>query len=235
MSKSIIYTRHNSKTLGFWNGVLDMLPLSIAVIPWGILAGSAAVNAGLSLMQAVGMSAFVFAGAAQLVSLSMLNTGASVISIIVTIFFLTSQHFIYALHLREDTKKFPLYKRLSVGFLLTDELYATAMLNQQRPYRYLLGAGLSFYLCWVGFSLAGIYLAHMAPNLDALHLEFSIVAIFLVMAILLMRNRLAMAGMCVSAVMAVIFTWLQLEAAILLAGLCGMCIAAILDVRGQKP
>ncbi len=53
-----------------------MLPLSVAVIPWGILAGSAAINAGLSVMQAVGMSALVFAGAAQLVSLSMLMTGA---------------------------------------------------------------------------------------------------------------------------------------------------------------
>ena len=64
-----------------------MLPLSVAVIPWGILAGSAAINAGLSVMQAVGMSALVFAGAAQLVSLSMLMTGASLLSILITVFF----------------------------------------------------------------------------------------------------------------------------------------------------
>ena len=50
--------------LGFWRGVRDMLPLSVAVIPWGILAGSAAVNAGLSTLQAAGMSVLVFAGAA---------------------------------------------------------------------------------------------------------------------------------------------------------------------------
>ncbi|MDN5557783.1 MAG: branched-chain amino acid ABC transporter permease, partial [Acinetobacter sp.] len=30
------------KSLGFFRGVQDMLPLSVAVIPWGILAGSAA-------------------------------------------------------------------------------------------------------------------------------------------------------------------------------------------------
>lgn len=220
--------------LGFRRGVLDMLPLSLAVIPWGILAGSAAVNAGLSLMQAVGMSALVFAGAAQLVSLSMLSAGASAFSIIVTIFFLTSQHFIYALHLRGDASGLSLAQRLSVGFLLTDELYATAMLNQERPYRYLLGAGLSFYLCWVGFSVVGIWLAKIIPNLAALHLEFSIVAIFLVMAVLLMKNRLAIAGMCVSAIMAAVLTWMKLEAAILLAGLCGMLVSALLDRLGES-
>jgi predicted branched-subunit amino acid permease len=76
-----------TKSLGFFRGVQDMLPLSVAVIPWGILAGSAAINAGLSVMQAVGMSALVFAGAAQLVSLSMLMTGASLLSILITVFF----------------------------------------------------------------------------------------------------------------------------------------------------
>lgn len=75
------------KSLGFFRGVQDMLPLSVAVILWGILAGSAAINAGLSVMQAVGMSALVFAGTAQLVSLSMLMTGASLLSILITVFF----------------------------------------------------------------------------------------------------------------------------------------------------
>ena len=147
MNKNAVQNQ-TMQTLGFRQGVLDMLPLSIAVIPWGILAGSTAIQAGLSLMQAIGMSALVFAGAAQLVSLSMLNAGVSAAVIVITIFFMTSQHYIYALHLRKDASALPLPQRLLFGFLLTDELYATAMLKQQRPYRYLLGAGLSFYLSW---------------------------------------------------------------------------------------
>jgi predicted branched-subunit amino acid permease len=46
----------------------------IAVIPWGILAGSMAVNAGLSFAKAFAMSALVL-GAAQLVSLSLVMEG----------------------------------------------------------------------------------------------------------------------------------------------------------------
>lgn len=206
-----------------------MLPLSVAVIPWGILAGSAAINAGLSVMQAVGMSALVFAGAAQLVSLSMLMTGASLLSILITVFFLTSQHFIYALSLREEVKPWSLKRRLSIGFLLTDELYATAMLKNKPSYAYMLGAGLSFYLSWVGFSVIGIGLANTVPDLSNLHLEFSIVVVFLVMAIMLIQSRAAIYGGVSSAVTVLIFSWLGIESAILLAGFSGMAIAAMFD------
>ncbi|OTG83426.1 branched-chain amino acid ABC transporter permease [Acinetobacter sp. ANC 5054] len=224
------------KPMGFWKGVVDMLPLSLAVIPWGILAGSVAINAGLSVMQAFGMSALVFAGAAQLVSLSMLTAGASIFSIILTIFFLTSQHFIYALQLRHNAIQLPLVKRILLGFLLTDELYATAMLYEHRfSYRYLIGAGFSFYLCWVGFSVVGIYLARIVPDLSAFHLEFSIVVIFIVMAILVIKETLAIFGMLISALLAVVFSWFKFDAAILAAGMIGMAVTAMLDIkRGQS-
>lgn len=75
------------KSLSFSQGVIDMMPLSISVLPWGILAGSVAIQAGLSVSQAIAMSAIVFAGAAQLVSLGMVMSGASAITIFFTIFF----------------------------------------------------------------------------------------------------------------------------------------------------
>lgn len=108
----------------FLRGAMDILPLSISVIPWAILAGSMAIHAGLSFYKALAMSGIVFAGAAQLVSLSMVIEGASTFTIYVTIFFLTAQHFIYALTLRNDISALSLSKRLSLGFLLTDELFA---------------------------------------------------------------------------------------------------------------
>ena len=212
------------KSLGFFRGVQDMLPLSVAVIAWGILASSAAINAGLSVMQAVGMSALVFAGAAQLVSLSMLMTGASLLSILITVFFLTSQHFIYALSLREEVKPWSLKRRLSIGFLLTDELYATAMLKEKPSYAYMLGAGFSFYVSWVLFSLMGIL-----PDLSTLHLEFSIVVVFLVMAVMLIQNKAAIYGVVSSSIMVLILSWLEIGSAILLAGFSGMWVAALFD------
>lgn len=47
-------------------GVRDVAPLLLGIAPFGLVAGVAAMNAGLTLEQAVGMSIIVFAGAAQL-------------------------------------------------------------------------------------------------------------------------------------------------------------------------
>ena len=60
--------------------------------------------------------------------------------------FVTAQHFLYALRLRERIAPLPLRWRLTTGFLLTDELFA--LIGEQAPARfdrwYALGAGLTF-------------------------------------------------------------------------------------------
>ena len=96
LSQQQLRARAYHKSQDFIQGAIDIVPLSIAVLPWGILAGSVAIDAGLSIPQAVAMSAIVFAGAAQLVSLGMWSADATVLTIAITVFFLTSQHFIYA-------------------------------------------------------------------------------------------------------------------------------------------
>lgn len=68
---------HRSTYLNFSYGVRDMLPLSLAVIPWALMAGALAIQAGLTVLQAIAMSVFIFAGAAQIMSLTMLMAGAS--------------------------------------------------------------------------------------------------------------------------------------------------------------
>lgn len=62
------------------------MPLCLAVVPWGILAGSMALQNGLTPAQGLGMSAIVFAGAAQLVAMGMIKGGAGLLAILLSIF-----------------------------------------------------------------------------------------------------------------------------------------------------
>lgn len=61
----------------FLRGTLAVMPLTLAVIPWGILAGSLALETGLSALESQAMSLFVFAGSAQLVALGMIKAGSA--------------------------------------------------------------------------------------------------------------------------------------------------------------
>lgn len=108
----------------FLHGAIAILPLSLAVAPWGLLAGSMAIEANLSAWEGQGLSAIVFAGAAQLVAIGMLKGGANLLSILLTTLLLTSQHLLYGLSMRPLLSRQPLRWRLGLGFLLTDEFFA---------------------------------------------------------------------------------------------------------------
>ena len=103
------------------------------------------------------------------------------------------------------------------------------MLKEKPSYAYMLGAGFSFYVSWVLFSLMGILLANKVPDLSTLHLEFSIVVVFLVMAVMLIQNKAAIYGVVSSSIMVLILSWFELGSAILLAGFSGMWVAAFFD------
>lgn len=232
---SVIETDIYFNRKAFLQGVIDILPLSIAVLPWGVLAGSMAVNAGLSFAQAFSMSAVVFAGAAQLVSLGLVMSGASIFTIIITIFFLTSQHLIYALNFRKDVQHFSMQQRLLIGFLLTDELFAVGIgENKQRSFAYLFGAGLCFYLAWCLFSLMGIVLAQAIPNLERLHLDFSIVAVFILIIVPMIKNHAGLMGVFSTLISACLFKYCQFEGGLVLSGIFGMFVAMSVAHRKES-
>lgn len=208
-------------------GILKVLPLCIAVIPWGILAGSMAVHTGLAPVQAMLMSTVIFAGAAQLLSLSLLGVGASALTVVISVFFITAQHYLYALTLRPHVQQKKSKIRLLIGFLLTDELFAACVGRQQLSTPFMLSAGLMFYLVWNLSSLAGVVLAASVPNLTAYHLEFSIVATFIAIVVPLIRNYAALLGVVVSVLLSVILHACQWQGGIVIAGIVGMFSAML--------
>jgi 4-azaleucine resistance transporter AzlC len=171
-------------TYQMWRGTVAMMPLSIAVIPWGLLAGSYAVESGLLAIEAQALSAILFAGAAQLVAIGMLKSGAGLLTMLVTTFFITSRHLLYSVAMRDTLSPLPLRWRLGLGFLLTDELFALIGHKPKEFNRhYALGAGLSFYLIWNLATLVGIIGGSYIPNLDSLGLDFAIVATFIALVV----------------------------------------------------
>lgn len=219
----------------FFKGTIAMLPLSIAVIPWGILAGSMAIHAGLPWSKALAMSVVVFAGAAQLLSLGLVMAGASTLSILFSVYFLTTQHLIYALTLRNDIVKQVWYIRVAQGFLLTDEQFALSASQQQRSIAYLLGAGLCFYLFWVIFSAVGIVFASVIPNFQQYPLDFSVIAIFIPMILALTNNLTTLLAVLITSITAFMFKALHIDSGLLIAAALGMASAVCLEyLQGKK-
>ena len=226
--------RTHSRWHAWFQGALAVMPLSIAVIPWGILAGSLALDAGLSPLESQAMSAIVFAGAAQLVAVGMIKAGLGLGSILITTLLITSRHFLYSMAMRPDISPLPLRWRLILGFLLTDELFAIMAKNKSPDHAskildpwFALGVGLSFYLIWNIASLAGILLGHNIPNLDSWGLDFAIAATFIAIVTPQINRPSIMLCVLVSLVTSIVCELFQVPSGLLIAALLGMSIGTL--------
>jgi predicted branched-subunit amino acid permease len=79
-------TLNNGIKVSIRKGVVDMLPLSLAVLPWGILFGSIAVQRGFSWIEAQMFSAIIFGGAVQIVTVELIADNASLLTVLFTAF-----------------------------------------------------------------------------------------------------------------------------------------------------
>jgi 4-azaleucine resistance transporter AzlC len=208
----------------FARGAIAVIPLSLACAPWGLLAGSMAIDAQFTPVQAQGLSAIVFAGAAQLVAIGMVKSGASLISIVLTTLLLTSQHLLYGMHMRPTLSALNTRWRMSLGFLLTDEFFALVSQYDRQTFNrwYALGVGLTFYIAWNLFTLAGIVLGKSIPGLDQLGLEFSIAATFIALITPVVRDVPTVVCVAVSLLCSVWLSFLHWESAVVVSGVLGM-------------
>ncbi|VXC62733.1 Branched-chain amino acid ABC transporter permease [Enterobacterales bacterium 8AC] len=216
-------------------GAVAILPLCLAVLPWGILAGSMAIQSGLTGAEGLGMSAIVFAGASQLVAMGMIKGGAGLLAILVTTFFVTAQHFLYGLRLRECIAPLPLRWRILLAFLLTDELFA--LTGNHSPARfnrwYALGAGLAFYLCWFFATLLGVVAASSVSNLDSYGLDFSIAATFIAIVVPMIRNLPVLACVLTALVLSIGLHHYQVPGALIITTVAAMLVG-LLCSRGHR-
>jgi len=219
-------------------GASDMLPLSFAVLPWGILFGSLAVQRGFDWLEAQLFSGIVFGGAVQIVTVELMANNASLFTVLFSAFVISSRHFLYGLALRERLSIKPLRWRLGLGFLLTDELFALS--GDRRAYRnrfrlyYALGAGGSFYLAWNLWTFIGIFAGTSLPDLTQLGLDFAIAATFIALVLPGIKTVASFSAAVVAGVASVTFTLWEFDLSLVCAALLAMCVGFLIQkIRGQ--
>ena len=67
----------NNKLKTLVKGIIDVSPLMIPVVPFGIIYGVIGMELGLSPYMTFGMSIIIFGGASQIVLLQLFSGGAS--------------------------------------------------------------------------------------------------------------------------------------------------------------
>lgn len=94
----------------FASGARAIVPVLLALLPFGLAFGAAAAGNGFSAFEALAMSVFVAAGAAQLAAVQLIAAGASVAVVVLTVLVINLRLTLYSASLA------PHFQRLPVGW-----------------------------------------------------------------------------------------------------------------------
>jgi predicted branched-subunit amino acid permease len=101
-------------------------------VGFGVVFGLAARNAGYSPIEAVAMSVFAFAGAAQFAAVGYVSAGLPWLPIVILTFALNARHLLYSASLAPRLRDVPFVQRAAMAHVLTDEAFALAAAHFHR-------------------------------------------------------------------------------------------------------
>jgi predicted branched-subunit amino acid permease len=108
-------------------GMRDCSPFILIVIPFSILFGVVARDAGLDILQVVAMSAIVIAGSAQFTALSLLQEGAPVIVVILASLAVNLRMAMYSAALVPHLGAAPFGLRALIAYVMVDQTFAVSV------------------------------------------------------------------------------------------------------------
>ena len=175
------------RSAAFGNGMRAFAPLVIAVIPFGLVFGIVAAGSDVGPWLGGATSVVIFAGAAQLATLELIDAGAVGAVVIATALVVNARHLMYSAALAPGFREFPATARFFLPYLLTDQAFAISVVQFDRSedpvYRrwYFAGAGLSLWAIWQVVTIVGIVVGAQVPA--SWSLEFAIPLMFLVLLV----------------------------------------------------
>lgn len=190
------------------DGVRAFAPLLIAVVPFGLVFGIVAAGSDAGPWLGGATSFIIFAGAAQLATLQLIDAGAAGAVVIATALVINARHLMYSAALAPAFREFPRRAQIALPYLLTDQAFAISIVRfgevDDPTYRrwFFIGAGMSLWVPWQIFTIAGIVLGAQVPA--SWSLDFAIPLMFVILLVPTIKGRPELIAAVVGATVAVV-------------------------------
>jgi 4-azaleucine resistance transporter AzlC len=168
----------------------DAMPIMLAYFPIAVTFGVICTGNGIPWFIAFLISAWVYAGGAQFMLVSLALAGTSPISTILTVLLVNLRHVLYGTTLGPAFAKWPEAKKWVAAFGLTDEVFAVTssrVLQEPPSPGYQIVFAFSCYGSWLAGTAVGAIVGRAVPTAIADVLGFALPALFL--ALLLLGQR----------------------------------------------
>lgn len=224
----------------FWQGVRDGVPFLLVLVPFGLVFGVAATEAGLNLAEVMGFSVLVIAGAAQFVALQMMIDNAPVLIVLAASLAVNLRMAMYSAALAPHLGQVAWWKRAVAAYVLTDQSFAVSTLRFDNTPGMSRGTKLAYYfgtaapvcLPWYVATWAGAVLGASVP--PGLPIDFAVPITFLALIMPMLRSapHVVAAGVSVSAALG--FAGMPYNTGLLVAAALAMVSGAAVEAWLQR-
>ncbi len=226
-----------SRREDFRAGLTVTTPVLIGVVPFGLVAGAAAVGAGLSVLQAAALSVVVFAGASQLAMIELLGQDGALLVVVGTALIINSRLVMYsaslAPHFVEEDSRW----RGLMAYILTDQAFALAVTRYAeglegvtRRRWYFLGTAAPLWAVWQVCTVIGAVAGARVPAW--LPLRFAVPLTFLALLVpAAVQNRATATAAIVGGSVATAGITFPFNLGLLAGALAGVAVGTLVAVR----
>ena len=222
----------------FLKGIIDVSPLMIPVVPFGLIFGVLAIDVGFTPLETMGMSLIVFGGASQIVLLQLFSGGASSLVIISSVGAVNSRHLLYGAVVSEHLSDLKIVWKILISYFLVDQAFARSneyfkKNDNKNKYYHLVGGGVTCWVIWQTTTYFGIVLGSFIP--EKLGLSFAVPLTFLALLVNDFRKFTNFIVIIVSGLVATFgYNYIPFKAYAIIAGLTGLLVAVILTKKGKS-
>ena len=222
----------NSNFRIFLKGIIDVSPLMIPVVPFGLIFGVLSIEIGFTPLETMGMSIIIFGGASQIILLQLFSGGASSLVIISSVGAVNSRHLLYGAVVSEHLSELKLIWKIIISYFLVDQAFARSneyfkKNNDKNKYFHLVGGGITCWVIWQTTTFLGIVVGSFIP--EKLGLSFAVPLTFLALLVNDFRKFINVIVIIVSGLVATFgFNIIPYKAYAIVAGLTALIAAAIL-------
>lgn len=222
----------------FLAGARDIAPVLLGTIPFGLVAGIAAVSAGMTPLEGIALSVFSFSGIAQLVVSQLIAAQSPVIVTLAAAFVVSLRFLMYSAAMAPHLAHLNWRWRALLSFLMTDQSFAMSVKHFSQPggnphrHWHLFGSALTLYVSWQAAVIVGTVAGARVPANWSL--DFAVVLTFIALLMPAVRTRADLAAATIAAAVALVAAGLPHRLALVVASIAGIAAGMAIE-RTRKP
>lgn len=228
-------TPQNSKWNIFLEGIQAFMPLLVGVVPFGLITGVAVAQTNILPLDGLVMSFLVYSGAALLVALQLIQSGAPAIITILSALMVNLRFMMYSASLAPHFQKLTSKWKVLLSYLLSDQAYAVSIshledpLNQKMGHWYFFGAAAAMWLTWQSSLFLGMVVGVNLPS--SWSLDFTVPLTFLALAVPTIKDKPTLLSALTASLTTVLMGGLPYKIGIVIAAIVGIAVGVIIDER----